>query len=106
MVITCRPLANTIDLLDMEGLDYDVVGKHYGRNRIAKAFGFLVRVIQLASFLWRQKPDVSISHSSFYSPVVSKILGVPCAYLNDNEHARGNVVSFILRNENPGPGVP
>ncbi|MDJ0928068.1 MAG: DUF354 domain-containing protein [Gammaproteobacteria bacterium] len=96
IIITCRPLANTIDLLDMEGLDYSVVGKHYGRNKIAKILGFFIRVIQLALVVARHRPDVSISHSSFYSPVVSRLLRVPCIYLNDNEHARGNVVSFLF----------
>ena len=28
VVITCRPLANTIDLLDLHGFRYEVVGVH------------------------------------------------------------------------------
>jgi predicted glycosyltransferase len=39
---------------------------------------------------------VAISHSSFYSPLVAKLIGARCIYLNDNEHAVGNRISFIF----------
>jgi predicted glycosyltransferase len=39
---------------------------------------------------------MAISHSSFYSPFVAKLLRAPCIYLNDNEHAAGNRISFIF----------
>ena len=32
VLITTRPLANTIDLLDQSGFVYTVIGKHYGKN--------------------------------------------------------------------------
>jgi len=95
VILTCRPLANTIDLLDLEGFDYNVVGTHYGASKIKKLLGFPVRVWQLFWFLRKQKIDVAISHSSFYSPLTSRLLGVPSVYLNDNEHASGNRISFL-----------
>jgi predicted glycosyltransferase len=94
-VITCRPLANTIELLEVHGLKYQVVGRHYGKSAIKKVLGFPLRVGQLAKCVARVRPDVAISHSSFYSPVVAKMLGIRSVYLNDNEHAAGNVVSFL-----------
>jgi predicted glycosyltransferase len=95
ILLTCRPLANTIDLLRQKGFEYHVIGSHYGANKLKKALGFAIRVRQLYSFLkWRQI-DVAISHSSFYSPVVARWLGVRSIYLNDNEHALGNRISFL-----------
>ena len=44
VTITCRPLANTIDLLDLYKMDYTIVGKHYGKSSLKKALGFFVRV--------------------------------------------------------------
>jgi predicted glycosyltransferase len=99
VVITCRPLANTIDLLDLHGFKYEVVGVHYGGKLSAKLFGFPVRVMQLRSFLARKKIDVAISQSSFHSPVVARLLGVRCIYMNDNEHAMGNIPAFICANK-------
>jgi predicted glycosyltransferase len=94
VLLTCRPLANTIELLDLFGFPYHVVGKHYGQSSFKKASGFLIRIGQLYAFLKKRKVDVAISHSSFYSPVVARLLGVRSIYLNDNEHAAGNVISF------------
>lgn len=96
IVITCRPLANTIDLLNVEGFSYTVVGRHYGASKVRKVLGYPVRVFQLWRFLRKHRIDVAISHSSFYSPLVSKLLGVPCVYLNDNEHASGNHLAFAF----------
>ncbi len=96
VLLTSRSLANTIELLDLFGLSHHVVGKHYGKNIIKKIFGFIIRIIQLYNFLKNRGIDVAISHSSFYSPLVSKLLGINCIYLNDNEHAAGNRISFIF----------
>jgi uncharacterized protein len=96
VLLTCRPLANTIDLLDLYGFSYHVVGKHYGQNKFNKAFGFIIRIWQLYGFLKGKDIDVAISHSSFYSPVVARLLGIRSIYLNDNEHAAGNRISFLF----------
>ena len=96
MVITCRPLANTVDLLDLYKMDYTVVGKHYGKSSRKKAMGFFVRVNQLRKFLKKAKVDVGISQSSFYSPIAGRLAGVPTIYTNDNEHAAGNKISFLF----------
>ncbi len=95
LLLTARPLANTVQLLELKGLRHHVVGRHYGLSSARKMAGFGVRCLQLYRFVRRQRVDVAISHSSFYSPVVSRMLGIPCVYLNDNEHAAaGNRISF------------
>ncbi|WP_271008702.1 DUF354 domain-containing protein [Paucibacter sp. B51] len=95
VVITCRPLANTVDLLDLHGFKYEVVGEHYGGNFYKKLFGYPIRVLQLRRYLAPMKIDVAVSQSSFHSPVVARLLGVRSIYMNDNEHAMGNVPSFL-----------
>ncbi len=95
LVITSRPFANTIDLLRLKGIGYHVVGRHYGANKIKKAFGFARRDLQLYRFMRKHPVDVAISHSSFCQAVVARLLGVRCIYLNDNEHAAGNMISFL-----------
>ncbi|MGA0609823.1 DUF354 domain-containing protein [Caldimonas sp. KR1-144] len=95
VVITCRPLANTVDLLELHKLPYTVVGEHYGKKLSAKVFGYPVRVWQLRRFLKPQRIDVAVSQSSFHSPVVARLLGVPSIYMNDNEHAAGNIPAFL-----------
>lgn len=96
IIITCRPLANTIELLNLHGFSHEVVGVHYGKSLWRKAYGYPIRIAQLCSFLGDKKPDVAISHSSFHSPIAASLLGCRSIYLNDNEHAMGNIPSFIF----------
>ena len=96
VVITCRPLANTIDLLDLHGFRYEVVGVHYGGKFAMKLLGFPIRVWQLWRHLRGMRIDVAISQSSFHSPLVAWLLRVRSIYMNDNEHAMGNIPSFVF----------
>ena len=95
VIITTRPLANTVDLLKLHGFEFEVVGRHYGKSKVKKALGYPVRIWQLYEYLKRRRPEVAISHSSFHSPVVARLLGIPSVYMNDNEHTLGNVPSFL-----------
>ena len=94
IIITTRPLANTIDLLDQSGLKYVVIGKHYGKSMLNKLLGFPIRVIQLYCFLRNNKIQLAVGQSSFHLPLVSKLLFIPSIYMNDNEHAAGNIIGF------------
>lgn len=96
ILITARPLANTLDLLRLEELPFRVVGRHYGASLARKIYGYPVRVWQLRRVLADWQPDVAVSQSSFHSPLVAALLGVRSIYLNDNEHALGNVPSFLF----------
>lgn len=96
IVITSRPLANTIELLDKKGLSHQPIGIHYGKNMMDKVFGFPIRVYQLWKFLRDKQIDLAVSQSSFHSPITAKLLGIPSIYTNDNEHALGNLPSFLF----------
>jgi predicted glycosyltransferase len=95
-VITCRPLANTVDLLKLHGLSFEVIGEHYGARFAHKLGGYPVRVWQLYQWLKNKSIDVAMSQSSFHSPVTGALLGVHTIYMNDNEFALGNVPSFLF----------
>ncbi len=96
VIITCRPLANTIDLLELYKIPYQIVGEHYGKSHVRKTLGFPIRIYQLYKYLYKKKIDLGISQSSFYSPITGFLLGIPTIYTNDNEHALGNKISFLF----------
>jgi len=98
IIVTSRPLANTIELLDSEKIPHTVVGKHYGKKLSSKLFGYPIRVYRLWQFLRNKQIDLSVSQSSFHAPVVAKLLGVKSIYTNDNEHAVGNIPAFLFAN--------
>lgn len=96
LIITSRPLANTIELLDKAGIAHTPIGKHYGKKTLKKLLGYPIRVYALWKYLYNKKIDLSISQSSFHTPLVARLLGVPSIYTNDNEHAIGNLPAFIF----------
>lgn len=96
IIITSRPLANTIALLDQKGMQHQVVGKHYGKNLFGKILGYPIRVFQLWDYLKEKNIDLAVSQSSFHSPLAAKLLAIPSIYTNDNEHALGNLPSFFF----------
>lgn len=99
VVVTTRPLSNTIDLLEENNIAYNIVGSHYGKNKVAKLLGFFKRCSELYGFLKSKDIDIAISQSSFYSPYVAKKLNIPCIYTNDNEFAKGNYIGFLLASD-------
>lgn len=96
IIITSRKLANTIELIEQNGWRHKEIGGHVGKNLIKKIFYFPLRVLSLIKYLRTNKPDIAISHSSFYSPVAAFLLNIPSLYINDNEHAKGNYLAFLF----------
>jgi predicted glycosyltransferase len=95
VTVTSRPLANTIHLLRLYGIESAVIGEHQGASLVKKAVGYPLRSFQLFQYLNRTGVDVAVSQSSFYSPPVARLLGARSIYMNDNEHALGNVPAFV-----------
>ena len=98
ILITSRPLANTIELLNQNEIDHTSIGVHYGKSTIKKLLGYPIRIYHLWNFLKEKKIDLAVSQSSFHSPLVAYILGIPSIYTNDNEHAVGNIPAFLFAN--------
>jgi predicted glycosyltransferase len=96
VVITSRPLANTIQILDQRGLSHTIVGNHHGKNIFKKFLGYPIRVFQLWNYLRKKNIDLAVSQSSFHSPFAAFLLGIPSIYTNDNEHALGNIPAFVF----------
>jgi hypothetical protein len=96
IIITSRNLANTIDLLNQKNLKHTTIGIHNGKNIIKKIIGYPIRVYLLYEFLKDMQIDIAISQSSFHSPLVATLLGIPCIYTNDNEHAFGNIAAYLF----------
>lgn len=96
IIITCRDFANTKELISQNGWDYNEIGTHAGKNLLKKVLYFPRRVWLLYRFLKKHKPDVAISHSSYYSPVAAFFWGIPSIYINDNEYAKGNFFAFCF----------
>ncbi|MFH2067474.1 MAG: DUF354 domain-containing protein [Pseudomonadota bacterium] len=96
VIVTARPLSNTIELLNKNNIRYHCIGSHYGKNKLLKLYGFFRRSSELYAFLKNKQIAVAISQSSFYSPYVAGKLKIPSIYTNDNEFAKGNYIAFLF----------
>ncbi|MGH9701930.1 MAG: DUF354 domain-containing protein, partial [Candidatus Acidiferrales bacterium] len=87
VLLTARDCFQVCDLANLFGLSYKRIGRHYGKNKIAKAAGLLFRTVQIMPTVLRQKPDISISHGSRTLILLSSILRIPFITIADYEHS-------------------
>ena len=87
--VTTREYAQTIELLELHGIDHDVVGpRHGGAGRAGKARAMAGRLRALRAFARGRGFDLALSHASHELPLVARSLGIPSAYAFDYEFAR------------------
>lgn len=96
LVLTCRDSGNTVAMLKNNNLPFTIIGDKVGRSTVEKTLFFPLRIYGLLGFIRKSKPDIAISQSSFYQPIVARLLKIPCLFTNDNEHARGNLIGFLF----------
>jgi uncharacterized protein len=99
VLLTCRDSGNTVALLKQNELSFHIIGSNAGKGILQKLMFFPRRLFRLWLFVRKQKPDIAASQSSFYQPIVARLLGIPSLYTNDNEHARGNLFGFLFANK-------
>lgn len=91
-ILTARDAYQVIDLADSFGLKYKRIGRHYGKNKILKVWGVVIRSLELMLTVMKQKPTLAIAHGSRTQLVASRILGIPSLTLYDYEFTQGLVV--------------
>ncbi len=96
IILTCRDSSNTVDLIKQRNWKHTVVGPDAKRALTGKALSYVHRIYSLLLFLKGKKIDLAICQSSFYLPFTATILRIPSIYTNDNEHALGNIPSFLF----------
>ena len=59
---TARDCFQVCGLADLFQLKYKQIGRHYGKNKILKVVGTLIRAMQLLPTALKMKPILSVSH--------------------------------------------
>ncbi len=92
VILTARDFAQTVDLLERAGLkgEFDVVGKHYGKNKLKKVFGLLIRAQELAVHIQNIMKSgveigVALSHGSRSMVLAAWWLKLPVITMYDYE---------------------
>jgi uncharacterized protein len=85
--ITAREYAQTLQLLELHGLDAEVIGKHGGRSRTGKARALVSRLRTLRRWARRRDFDVALAHGSHELTITARRLDVPSSTTFDYEWA-------------------
>lgn len=85
IVLTARDCFQVRDLADLFHLNYKLIGRHSGKNRVRKAAGLCGRALKLIPIILREKPILAVSHGSRSQLIVSTCLGIPSMHMGDYE---------------------
>jgi predicted glycosyltransferase len=85
--ITARDYAQTLQLIELHGLEATVIGRHGGRSRLGKARSLLSRLHDLRRWARERDFDLALAHGSHELTVSAHRLGIPSATTHDYEFA-------------------
>lgn len=85
IVLTARDCFQVRELADLFHLDYKLIGRHYGQNKIRKMAGLCLRALQLIPTILKEKPDLAVSHGSRSQLIACGPLRIPCLFFRDYE---------------------
>jgi predicted glycosyltransferase len=87
VAVTARDYGQTVGLLERLGIPHTVVGRHGGAATAGKAAALGRRSAALGRWARSRRFDVALAHGSVDIAVVSTILRIPLAQMQDYEHA-------------------
>jgi predicted glycosyltransferase len=85
--ITAREYAQTLQLLELHGLEAEVIGRHGGRSRLGKARSLFSRLRALRRWARGRSFDVALAHGSHELTLTAHRLEIPSATTFDYEFA-------------------
>jgi predicted glycosyltransferase len=85
--VTAREYAQTLELLDLHGIEHTVVGHHGGASTFGKARVMAERLPALHRFARGRDYDVALAHGSHDLTLTARRLGIPAATSFDYEYA-------------------
>jgi len=85
--LTARDYAQTLQLLELHGMEAEVVGHHGGRSRLGKARSLTSRLRNLRHWAKGRQFDVALAHGSHELTISARRLGIPSSTTFDYEWA-------------------
>ncbi len=107
ITVTARDFAQTKGLLELFGIQHEMIGKHSGKNKLKKLLYLFERSNALYKFAKDKKFDAAVSMGSQYLMIAARRLHIPHMTLFDYEYSLGHHISFRLSKIILSPqGVP
>ncbi|PYV17402.1 MAG: hypothetical protein DMG21_08470 [Acidobacteria bacterium] len=89
VVLTARDCFQVRELANFFHLDYKLIGRHFGKNKLWKLVGLGFRAMQLFPTVLSERPDLAVAVCSRSQLAVSWLLGIPSLFMGDYEFSRG-----------------
>jgi uncharacterized protein len=85
--VTARDYAQTLELLDMLGIEHTAFGRHGGESRLGKVRALFSRAREMRKFGKAGQFDLAACHGSNDLPIAARRLGIPAVDMFDYEFA-------------------
>jgi len=85
--ITSRDYAQTVQLLELHGIEAEILGRHGGRSRLGKARSLASRLRELRHWAKGREFDIALAHGSHELTMTARRLGIPSSTTFDYEFA-------------------
>jgi hypothetical protein len=85
--VTARDYAQTVQLLELHGIEADVLGRHGGRSRFGKLRSLTSRLHELRRWARGRELDIALAHGSHELTMTAHRLGTPSSTTFDYEFA-------------------
>jgi uncharacterized protein len=85
--VTAREYAQTVQLLDLHGIDAAVIGHHGGRSALGKLSTLATRLVALRRWAKGRRFDAALAHGSHHLTLAARALGIRSATTFDYEFA-------------------
>ena len=85
--LTSRDYAQTVQLLELHGIEAEILGRHGGRSRLGKARSLTARLRDLRHWAKGREFDLALAHGSHELTLTARRLGIPSSTTFDYEFA-------------------
>jgi predicted glycosyltransferase len=85
--VTARDYAQTVQLLELHGIEAELIGRHGGRSRLGKLGTMLTRLSGLRRWARGKRFDAALAHGSHHLTMTARALGIPSSTTFDYEFA-------------------
>jgi uncharacterized protein len=85
--VTAREYAQTVQLLELHGIEAELIGRHGGRSRLGKLATMATRMAGLHRWARGRHFDAALAHGSHHLTLTARALGIPSSTTFDYEFA-------------------
>jgi predicted glycosyltransferase len=85
--VTAREYAQTVQLLELHGIEAELIGRHGGRSRLGKLGTMTTRLVGLRRWARGRHFDAALAHGSHHLTLTARALGIPSSTTFDYEFA-------------------